>query len=48
MPITTPEKITSSLFNYFCEFDAEALIQSFHQENQTPEAGVIRNFLGNR
>jgi FkbM family methyltransferase len=48
MSMTMPQKITSSLFNYFCEFDAEALMQSFHQQNQTPEEGIIRNFLGCR
>jgi FkbM family methyltransferase len=40
--------IHDGLFNYFCEFDAEALIDSFHLHGQTPEPGLICNFLGTR
>lgn len=48
MSKTVAQKITDALFDYFCEFDAEALLESFHQQGQTPEPGIIRNFLGCR
>lgn len=37
-----------ALFNLSCEFDAEALLDSFHLHGQEPEPGIIRNFLGTR
>ena len=37
-----------ALWNWFCEFDAEALIAGFAVTDQVPEPGIIRNFLGTR
>ena len=37
-----------ALFHYTCEFDALGLLTSFHLPDQTPEPGIIRNFLGTR
>lgn len=48
MTATPVRLIHDGLFNYFCEFDAEALIGSFHLHGQPPEPGVIRNFLDTR
>lgn len=48
MVVKPVRPIHDGLFNYFCEFDAEALIDSFHLHGQSPEPGIIRNFLGTR
>jgi hypothetical protein len=40
--------LREALFHYFCEFDAEGLIDSFHVTDQQPEPGIIRNFLSTR
>jgi FkbM family methyltransferase len=37
-----------ALFHYYCEFDAEALLQRHHAVDQIAEPGIIRNFLGTR
>lgn len=37
-----------ALFHYYCEFDAEALLDAFHLLDQPPEPGIVRNFLGTR
>lgn len=36
------------LYHYHCEFDALELIRRYHVQDQTPEPGIIRNFLGVR
>ncbi len=48
MTASIAQKITAALFDYFCEFDAEALLASFQQPDQAAEPGIIRNFLGTR
>ncbi len=40
--------IHDALWNYACDFDALALIRRYHVEDQSPEPGIIRNFLGTR
>lgn len=42
------QRIQNALFGYFCEYDAESLLESFHMQDQQPEPGIIRNFLGTR
>jgi hypothetical protein len=37
-----------ALYNYYCEFDAPALMARFQQADLKSEPGVIRNFLGAR
>lgn len=46
MPARRP--LHEALYHYSCEFDAPALLDSFHDAAQQPEPGVIRNFLGTR
>jgi FkbM family methyltransferase len=41
-------RIHAALYAYSCEFDAEGVMASFHVQDQTPEPGIIRNFLGMR
>lgn len=40
--------IHDALYHYYCEFDALELIRKYHVPGQTPEPGIIRNFLGAR
>ncbi len=37
-----------ALYHYYCEFDALGLISKYQASGVTPEAGLIRNFLGTR
>lgn len=37
-----------ALYHYYCEFDALGLISRHQARGVTPEAGLIRNFLGTR
>lgn len=41
-------KILSALYCYYCEFDAEKIIDGFHAKDQTSEPEVIKNFLGTK
>lgn len=43
-----PRPLHDALWNWSCAFDAEALMARFHVTDQTPEPGIIRNFLGTR
>lgn len=49
-PSPVPERrpLHEALYHYYCEFDALGLLAAFHQADQTPEPGIIRNFLGTR
>ncbi len=42
------KQIHGALFGYSGSFDPEAVMASFQVHGQTPEDGVIRNFLGTR
>lgn len=43
-----PRSLHDALWHWSAEFDAEALIAAFAQAGQTPEPGIVRNFLGTR
>ncbi len=44
----SPRPLHDALWNWSSEFDAEALLARFHIRDQTPEPGIVRNFLGTR
>lgn len=48
MPVLDVQKIQRALFCYYCEFDAEGLIEAFSVPDQQPEEGIIKNFLSTR
>lgn len=43
-----PRAQNHALWNWSCEFDAEEIVSRFEIKDQTPEPGIIRNFLGTR
>jgi len=48
MSVLDVHKIQRALFCYYCEFDAEGLIEAFSVPDQQPEEGIIKNFLSTR
>ncbi|MBO6605047.1 MULTISPECIES: FkbM family methyltransferase [Paracoccaceae] len=48
MSLQPQDRIQQALFAYFCDFDAEALLERFHEADQASEPGIVRNFLGTR
>lgn len=43
-----PRPLHEALWHWYSEFDAEALVAAYAVTGQTPEPGIIRNFLGTR